>query len=113
VADFIGREAGHFPEFSFQRNTVYMRFCHRDYHKGAALGGLCRSLSIAREEVFAAGDHFNDLSMLDGKYAAFPCCPSNAIPEVKSVVRGAGGYVASLPAADGIAEAWTHFTNTQ
>ena len=111
VAGFISREAGHFPEFSFQRNTVYMRFCHRDYHKGAALGGLCTRLSISREEVFAAGDHFNDLSMLDGKYAAFPCCPSNAIPEVKSVVHGAGGYVASLPAADGIAEAWNHFTN--
>jgi len=38
VAGFIGREAVHFPEFGFQRNTVYMRFCHRDYHKGAALG---------------------------------------------------------------------------
>ena len=113
VAGFILREAVDIPEFHFQRNTVYLRFCHRDYHKGAALGALCRSLSIGREQVFAGGDHFNDLSMLDGKYAAFPCCPSNAIDEVKSVVRSSGGYVATMTAADGVAEAWRFFTNCQ
>lgn len=111
VAGFICREAVHLPEFGFQRNTVYMRFCHRDYHKGAALAEVCRSLSIHRDEVFSAGDQFNDLSMLDGTFAAFPCCPSNAIAEVKSAVRTAGGYVASLPAADGVAEAWRFFTS--
>ena len=110
VAGFIIREAVELPEFHFQRNTVYMRFCHRDYHKGAALGALCRTLSIGREQVFAGGDHFNDLSMLDGKYAAFPCCPSNAIAEVKSAVQSAGGYVATKVAADGVAEAWRFFT---
>lgn len=111
VAGFIVREAGDLPEFHFQRNTVYLRFCHRDYHKGAALGELCRLLSIGREQVFAGGDHLNDLSMLDGKYAAFPCCPANAIEEVKSVVRSAGGYVATREAADGVAEAWRFFTS--
>ena len=113
VTGFIDREAAHLPEFGFQRNTVYMRFCHRDYHKGAALGALCRNLSIPHAEVFSAGDQFNDLSMLDGTFAAFPCCPSNAIPEVKSTVRTAGGYVATLPAADGVAEAWRFFTDRQ
>lgn len=111
VAEFIGQESAHLPDFSFQRNTVYLRFCHRDYHKGASLGELARSLEISRGEVLAAGDHFNDLSMLDGKFAAFPCCPSNAIDEVKATVLSAGGYVAALPAADGIAEAWKYFTN--
>lgn len=110
VAGFLDRETRHLSEFSYQRNTVYLRFCHRDYHKGAALGGLCRRLSISREEVFSAGDHFNDLSMLDGTYAAYPCCPSNAIPEVKTTVLAAGGYVASQPAGEGIAEAWAHFS---
>lgn len=111
VSGFIERESAHLPDFSYQRNTVYMRFCHRDYHKGASLGEICRGLSISREGVLAAGDHFNDLSMLDGTFAAFPCCPSNAIVQVKATVISAGGYVASLPAADGIAEAWNHFTN--
>ena len=111
VVTFLSSEALDLPDFSYQRNTVYLRFCHRAYHKGAALGALSRRLSIRREEVLAAGDHFNDLSMLDGTYAAFPCCPSNAIGEVKAAVKSAGGYVATLPAADGIAEAWRFFTN--
>lgn len=111
VAGFIDRASDHLPEFSFQRNTVYLRFCHGDYHKGAALGALCRRLSIEREQVLAAGDQFNDLSMLDGTYAAYPCCPSNAIPEVRAAVQKAGGYAAALPAADGVAEAWRFFTN--
>jgi hydroxymethylpyrimidine pyrophosphatase-like HAD family hydrolase len=66
-------------------------------------------LQIDRSTVLAAGDHFNDISMLDGRYAAYPCCPSNAIPEVKRTVRAAGGHVGSLPAAAGIAEAWKIF----
>ena len=111
VAGFVSHESVHLPEFTFQRNTVYLRFCHRDYHKGSALGALSRRLAIRREEVFAAGDHFNDISMLDGTYAAAPCCPSNAIAEVRSAVQTAGGYVAALPAADGVAEAWRFFTD--
>jgi len=109
VAAFIDSESVEFPDFSYQRNTVYLRFCHRDYHKGATLGEVCRMLQIDRTVVLAAGDHFNDLPMLDGRFAAFPCCPSNAIPEVKRSVRLAGGHVAALPAADGIAEAWKSF----
>ncbi len=109
VAAFIDSESVAYPEFSYQRNTVYLRFCHRDYHKGATLGEVCRMLEIDRAHVLAAGDHFNDLPMLDGRFSAFPCCPSNAIPEVKRLVRLAGGHVASLPAADGIAEAWKTF----
>ena len=111
VTTFIRHESGHCPEFSFQQNTVYLRFCHRDYHKGAALGEICRQRGIPAAEVMAAGDHFNDISMLDGVFASFPCCPSNAIDEVKSTVRSAGGYVARLPAGDGVAEAWKFFTN--
>lgn len=109
VAAFIENESVEHPDFSYQRNTVYLRFCHRDYHKGSSLGEVCRMLQIDRSAVLAAGDHFNDLPMLDGRYAAFPCCPSNAIPEVKRTVLAAGGHVASLPAADGIAEAWKAF----
>ncbi len=112
VAGFLDRETRHLVEFGYQRNTVYLRFCHRDYHKGAALGGLCRRLSISREEVFSAGDHFNDLSMLDGTYAASPCCPSNAIVPVKDAVRAAGGFVADFPAAAGVVQGYNHFTQS-
>jgi len=57
------------PAFHYQRNTIYLRFCHMDYSKGAALGELGRLLEIPRDKIFAVGDHFNDLQMLDGKFA--------------------------------------------
>ena len=98
------------PKFSYQRNTVYLRFCHVDYHKGAALAELSRLLDIPRENIFAAGDHHNDISMLDGRFAALSACPANAIPEVKRVVRDAGGYVAASEHGAGVHEALLYFT---
>ena len=68
VTQFIDRAREKQPKFHYQRNTVYLRFCHADYHKGAALAELSRLLEIPREEIFAAGDHHNDISMLDGRY---------------------------------------------
>src|SRR5205807_8508572 len=95
VTEFIDRARAKEPKFHYQRNTIYLRFCHADYHKGAALAELSRLLGIPREEIFAVGDHHNDISMLDGRFAAYPACPANAIPPVKDAVKSAGGCVAS------------------
>ncbi len=97
------------PEFSYQRNTIYLRFCHSDYNKGTALAELCRLIEVDREEVFAIGDHFNDLAMLDSRHARFAACPANAIPEVKTAVRAAGGMVAAAHWGEGAAEALAFF----
>jgi len=113
VAAFLDAEASEFPDFSYQRNTIYLRFCHRDYHKGSSLGALCEHLEIDRTGVLAAGDHFNDIPMLDGRYAALACCPSNAIIPVRETVLRAGGHIASRPAADGVAEAWHIFQSRE
>lgn len=94
-----------FPQFNYQRNTIYLRFCHADYHKGASLGELGRQLGLHAGEIFAAGDHFNDLPMLDARYAKHLACPANAIPPVKAAVRAAGGWVAEACHGEGIAEA--------
>lgn len=109
VVKFIDRARAQQPKFHYQRNTVYLRFCHADYHKGAALAELSRLLEIPREQIFAAGDHHNDISMLDGRFAAYPACPANAIPEVKAAVEAAGGYVASKNHGAGVHEALAHF----
>lgn len=111
VTEFIEQARAKQPKFSYQRNTVYLRFCHTDYHKGAALGELSRLLDIPRENIFAAGDHHNDVSMLDGKFAAMPACPANAIPEVKNAVRSAGGFVAKREHGAGVYDALVHFLN--
>src|SRR3954467_12041133 len=109
VTQFIDRARANQPKFHYQRNTVYLRFCHADYHKGAALAELSRLLEIPREKIFAAGDHHNDVSMLDGRFAKYPACPANAIPEVKEAVRSASGYVAAKYHGAGVHEALTQF----
>ena len=109
VTEFIEQARKHQPKFHYQRNTVYLRFCHTDYHKGAALAELARLIGISRENIFAAGDHHNDISMLDGTVAAMPACPANAIDEVKEAVRAAGGYVAQEDYGAGVYEALAHF----
>lgn len=111
IISFIDDARSAHPKFHYQHNTVYLRFCHADYHKGAALAELSRLIDVPREETFAAGDHHNDLSMLDGRYAAFPACPANAIPEVKAAVRNAGGYVAESECGGGVYEALLYFTS--
>jgi HAD superfamily hydrolase (TIGR01484 family) len=109
ITEFIRQaRAGH-PKLDYQRNGVWLRFCHTDYHKGAALAELARLLEVPRENIFAAGDHYNDVSMLDGRFAAMPSCPANAIAEVQEAVRKAGGYVAQKDHGAGVHEAITFF----
>ena len=109
IVAFIEVRREEMPLFSFQRNTQYLRFCHADYSKGAALGELGRLLGISREEIFAAGDHHNDIPMLDGVFARWIACPSNSAEAVKETVRHAGGYLARGAASHGIVEALQHF----
>jgi hypothetical protein len=109
IVQFIERARAEHPNLNYQRNTVYLRFCHADYHKGAALAELARLLEVSRENIFASGDHHNDISMLDGNVAAMPSCPANGIREVQDAVRNAGGYVAQKEHGAGVHEALLHF----
>lgn len=111
VTKFIEQARAKQPKFNYQRNTVYLRFCHANYHKGAALAELARLINIPRENIFAAGDHHNDISMLDGKIAAMPSCPANAVDEVKAAVRTADGYVAAREHGAGVRDALLYFLN--
>jgi len=109
ICEFLERERSRVPGFHYMRNTVYVRFCHEDYSKGTALAELGRLTGIAPEHIFAAGDHYNDLPMLDGRHAQWVACPANAVEAVKQTVRTAGGYVADRDCSGGIVEALRHF----
>ncbi len=109
VCAFLEQERVRVPGFHFMRNTVYVRFCHEDYSKGTALAELGRLCGIGREEIFATGDHYNDLPMLDGTHAQWVACPANAVEAVKNAVLKAGGYVAAGDCSAGIVEALNHF----
>lgn len=109
LCDFLDGVRDQLPVFNYQRNTIYVRFCHHAYSKGTALSELARHLNLGPEAIFAAGDHFNDLPMLDGVHAKHIACPINSCDEVKKLVRDAGGYIARGNASEGIVEALKHF----
>ena len=109
---FLEAERAKVPGFAYMRNTIWVRFCHEAYSKGTALAELGRLTGISREETFAAGDHYNDLPMLDGVHARWVMCPSNAVQAVKETVLAAGGYVAEGRCSSGVVEALAHFGAT-
>ena len=110
AAELVRDMAADVPEFSFNRNDVWMRFTHREIHKGSALAELARLLDIPRGEVLAIGDHHNDIPMLDGSAAGMVACPSNAVAAVQETVRRNGGYVSPHPWGEGVADAIRHFS---
>lgn len=97
------------PNLGYQRNYIYLRFCHVDYHKGAILRELARRLEIPHTQIFAAGDNLNDLEMMDPTIAGALACPGNAHPTIKDSVRQSGGFVARENAAEGLLEAFRHY----
>ena len=109
ICMFLERERVRVPGFAYMRNTIWVRFCHEAYSKGTALGELGRLTGIGRDEIFAAGDHYNDLPMLDGVYARWVCCPANSVPVVQETIRRVGGYVAQRRCSSGVVEALEHF----
>lgn len=93
------------PNLTAVRNDVYVRFSHVAFNKGTALAELTRRLEISANEVFAAGDHLNDLPMLQTKHARFLGAPSNAIESVKTLLKSQDGFISELPQGNGVAEA--------
>lgn len=88
------------------RNSIYFRFSHKFYHKGACLEAISQNLGVQPAQVLVAGDHLNDLPMMERRYARYLACPSNAVDEVKQKIASQGGYVAKARVAEGIVEAW-------
>ncbi len=100
------------PNLKVMRNNVYARFCHADYDKGTALAEIARLLEISPKHVFAAGDHLNDLPMLELRHAGCLAAPANALEVVKQAVRAQNGFVSRLPNGHGVAESLNFFLGT-
>ncbi len=92
-------------DLSYERNSVYLRFSHRAYGKGPALREVAQRMGIGPDQIIAAGDNYNDFSMLQSDLTTRPICPGNAVPEVKKRVRECGGVVGKSPASIGLVEA--------
>jgi HAD superfamily hydrolase (TIGR01484 family) len=97
------------PNLTVVRNDVYARFSHQAFNKGSALGEIARRLGLRTEQVFAIGDHLNDLPMLSTRYARYLAAPANAVSLVKEAVRQAGGYVSLRPYGAGVTDAIKYY----
>ncbi len=97
------------PHLAVMRNDVYARFSHAAYNKGTALAELSRRLGLSPAQVFAIGDHWNDLPMLSGLHAGLLAAPDNAVEMVKAAVRRQNGYVSGWPHGRGVADAIKYY----
>ena len=97
------------PHLSWQRNSIYLRFGHRDYQKGSSLGEIARMHGLPASRCFAMGDSHNDLEMLDPAYAGMTACPANAVTEVRTKIQQQGGIITTAIHGEGVLEALRHY----
>ncbi len=109
IHDYLDEYSRTVPDLVVVRNDVYARFSHAAYNKGTALAELSRRLGVTRENVFATGDHLNDLPMLSIEYARWLAAPSNAVDEVKACVRRQKGHVSDFSHGRAIVDAMKSF----
>lgn len=103
IVEHVSMRCRAWPEVTVVANHVYARLSHVEYHKGSALREVATLCGADPEGTFIAGDHWNDLPMLQRGLGRWLVAPENAMPEVKAAVLGAGGWV--IPARAGRAVA--------
>jgi hydroxymethylpyrimidine pyrophosphatase-like HAD family hydrolase len=103
ICDYLNDYCRTVPHLTLVRNDVYARFSHAAYNKGTALAEITRVLGLSREQVFAVGDHWNDLPMLSSQHAYWLAAPKNAVDAVKATVRRQKGHVSDLSHGAGVA----------
>lgn len=101
--------AGGHPDLSWQRNSIYLRFCHRNYHKGSCLSEVARLHGLPSARCFAMGDSHNDFEMLHPSHAGMIACPANAVAEISAAVVSVGGLVTRQAHGMGAVEALRHY----
>ena len=105
----IERERAKCDLLGYLRNSIYLRFSHKDYHKGTSLAEISRLCNVTRDRVFAMGDGHNDIDMLHRDFAHMIACPANAHEEVISHIRSQDGYICKQATSRGVIEALEHF----
>ncbi len=109
IHDYLNEYCKRVPELTVVRNDVYARFSHIAFNKGTALTELARRLKVTPKNIFAAGDHLNDLPMLSTEVAHHLATNSNAIELVKETVRKQNGFISAKHCGHGVAEALEYF----
>lgn len=95
--------------FGWQRNSIYLRFGHRDIQKGSSLSRIATHYSLTVSQCFAIGDSHNDLEMLDPAHCGMTACPANAVEDIRLKVTATGGLVTRAAHGQGAIEALNHY----
>jgi hydroxymethylpyrimidine pyrophosphatase-like HAD family hydrolase len=109
IHEYLNGFCARIPGLVLMRNDIYARFSHQGFNKGTALSEIARKLGVPRKNVFAIGDHLNDLPMLSTEHAGCIAAPANAIPVVKAQVLQQKGFVSRFSQGSGVAEALEHY----
>jgi hypothetical protein len=112
IVGHIGPLMAQEPMLAWQRNSIYLRFGHRDFQKGSSLAEVARLHELDAARCFAIGDSHNDLEMLDPSHAGMNACPANAVPEIREKVATQGGLITRAAHGDGAIEALLHYFGT-
>ncbi len=78
---------------------AYLEIVHPEVSKGRALQALAEQYGVAREDTAAAGDAYNDVTMLAWAGVSF------AMAHAPEAVKQAATYVTEAAPGDGVAEA--------
>ena len=109
IVDHIGPIIGAESHFSWQRNSIYLRFGHRDFQKGSSLSHVADLYQLPVARRFAIGDSHNDLEMLDPTHAGMTACPANAVDAIREKITTTGGLVTRASYGHGSIEALEHY----
>jgi hydroxymethylpyrimidine pyrophosphatase-like HAD family hydrolase len=102
IHSFVNSKLKDFSDLAWVRNDVYARFSHAEIHKGTILNEVSRLHKLPTTGIIAAGDHFNDIPMLNRRFAKYLVTPSNAIPEVQDHITRNNGYISHFEAGHGV-----------
>ena len=91
----------------FRSEPYFLELVPQGIDKALSLAVLLKEIGVAREEVIAIGDGYNDLSMI--KFAGLGIAMGNAQEPVKK----AADYITLSNEEDGVAEAINKFCNQQ
>lgn len=111
IVDRITSIVATVPNLGWQRNSIYLRFGHRNYQKGSTLTELANMFGLEASKTFAAGDSHNDVEMLSEQHSGYAACPSNAVDAIKTLVAGRNGLITKAAHGHGVVEALDRFFN--
>jgi HAD superfamily hydrolase (TIGR01484 family) len=105
IVDRIAPLVSEVPDLSWQRNSIYLRFGHKNYQKGTTLSEIARIYQLDTARTFAMGDSHNDVEMLSENHSDRAACPANAVDEIRELIESRHGYVAKAAHGNGVVEA--------